>query len=118
MGGLALSLFHYKGVDTMIFYGTPDMLVRLNKAQNRRLKFFRFDSEGRYQTDNERLIKVLKTKFKHDPVDKESVINIVKPDEENRTSEIILKHCKKCEFTCENQGDLLAHYRSAHPKKG
>jgi hypothetical protein len=27
-----------------------------------------------------------------------------------------LRHCKKCDFTCENQGELLAHYREAHPK--
>ena len=27
-----------------------------------------------------------------------------------------LRHCKKCDFTCENQGELLAHYREKHPK--
>jgi hypothetical protein len=24
------------------------------------------------------------------------------------------KHCKKCTFTCDNQGELLAHYRNEH----
>ncbi len=27
-----------------------------------------------------------------------------------------LRHCKKCDFTCETQGQLLAHYRDTHPK--
>jgi hypothetical protein len=30
--------------------------------------------------------------------------------------EIKLKRCKKCDFTCDNQGELLAHYRESHPK--
>lgn len=29
-----------------------------------------------------------------------------------------LRHCKKCDFTCETQGQLLAHYRQFHPKGG
>lgn len=28
-----------------------------------------------------------------------------------------LRHCKKCDFTCESQGELLKHYREAHPKE-
>ena len=24
--------------------------------------------------------------------------------------------CKKCDFTCTSQGDILAHYRKSHPK--
>ena len=31
-------------------------------------------------------------------------------------SEISLRHCKKCDFTCETQGQLLAHYREFHSK--
>lgn len=26
-------------------------------------------------------------------------------------------NCKKCDFKTENQGDLLVHYRTEHPKK-
>jgi hypothetical protein len=33
------------------------------------------------------------------------------------TEGINIRHCKKCDFTCENQGQLLAHYREAHPKE-
>jgi ribosomal protein S4 len=28
------------------------------------------------------------------------------------------RHCKKCDFTCETQGELLKHYRECHPKEG
>lgn len=28
-----------------------------------------------------------------------------------------LRHCKKCDFSCDNQGDLLKHYREAHPNR-
>ena len=30
--------------------------------------------------------------------------------------EIALRHCKKCDFTCETQGELLKHYRESHAK--
>ena len=32
------------------------------------------------------------------------------------SEETTLRHCKKCDFTCETQGQLLAHYREKHPK--
>lgn len=32
------------------------------------------------------------------------------------TAEKTERHCRKCDFTCENQGELLAHYREKHPK--
>ena len=32
------------------------------------------------------------------------------------TTATVLRHCKQCDFTCENQGDLLRHYREKHPK--
>lgn len=31
-------------------------------------------------------------------------------------TEITLRHCKKCDFTCETQGELLRHYRELHGK--
>ena len=31
---------------------------------------------------------------------------------------IKLKHCKKCDFTCDNQSLLLKHYKEQHPKGG
>ena len=29
---------------------------------------------------------------------------------------VSLRQCKKCDFACESQGDLLRHYREQHPK--
>lgn len=91
----------------MIFYSEPNMLVRINKniASNRRLKSFRFDSEGKFETENPRLINALKRRFKYD-------IEVVAEEKEET-----LKHCKKCDFTSTNQGELLKHYREEHPKK-
>jgi ribosomal protein S4 len=34
------------------------------------------------------------------------------------TEEAAQRHCKKCDFTCETQGELLKHYRECHPKEG
>ena len=31
---------------------------------------------------------------------------------------VTLRHCKKCDFTCDNQGDLMRHYATVHPKGG
>ena len=33
-----------------------------------------------------------------------------------KCAETTLRHCKKCDFTCETQGELLKHYRDFHPK--
>ena len=40
----------------------------------------------------------------------------IEAEEVEIKSEISLRHCKKCEFTCETQGQLLAHYREFHSK--
>lgn len=82
----------------MIFYGEPNMLVRISKQSPRNLRHFRFDNEGKYETDNPRLIRLLKRRFEYD-------------------EEKPLKQCKKCDFTCDNQGELLQHYKNVHPKK-
>lgn len=38
------------------------------------------------------------------------------PHETETIDEVSLRHCKKCDFTCETQGELLRHYREIHPK--
>ena len=44
------------------------------------------------------------------------------PAETKETAEPIeettQRHCKKCDFTCETQGQLLRHYREFHAKEG
>ena len=38
------------------------------------------------------------------------------PQETEIIDESTVRHCKKCDFTCETQGELLKHYREIHPK--
>ena len=38
------------------------------------------------------------------------------PQETETIDESTVRHCKKCDFTCETQGELLRHYREIHPK--
>ena len=97
----------------MRFKAEPNLYVRLNNKYVQRStgkKGFYFDSEGIYETNNELMIKVLSQNF---TIDEQP-----EPKEENNVQgeEIKLKHCKKCEFTCETQVEILKHYRVEHPK--
>ena len=38
------------------------------------------------------------------------------PQETETIDDVSTRHCKKCDFTCETQGELLRHYREIHPK--
>ena len=42
--------------------------------------------------------------------------NVVEAEEVEITVEKTLRHCKKCDFTCDNQGVLMKHYAEKHPK--
>lgn len=46
---------------------------------------------------------------KNEPIPQE-----VEPIEEDKPA--TLRQCKKCDFACESQGELLKHYREEHPK--
>lgn len=49
----------------MKFYGEPNQLVRVNKkGKLRRVRDFRFNENGVYETDNPHLINALKRRFK------------------------------------------------------
>lgn len=51
------------------------------------------------------------------PIEAEEVEIISNSTEETEIkTEITLRHCKKCDFTCETQGELLRHYRELHGK--
>lgn len=51
------------------------------------------------------------------PIGEKTEIPVSKTQTETEISEeTTLRHCKKCDFTCETQGQLLAHYRENHPK--
>jgi hypothetical protein len=83
----------------MKFYGKSNMLVTDSRKDNKPL--FRFDKNGEFVTEDERLIKRLKQHFKY---------------EDNAKSDSI--NCKKCDFSCSNRGELMAHYKKEHPKEG
>lgn len=53
------------------------------------------------------IVQIANTTFAEKPIEAEEV---------EITAEKTLRHCKKCDFTCDNQGELLAHYREKHPK--
>jgi len=85
----------------MKFYSEPNHAVmerKVNKQTNTPFSkvLFSFDEKGEYETTDEKLISKLKQHFKY--------------DEENK------KHCKKCDFICDNHGELLQHYRT-HKKE-
>ena len=44
-------------------------------------------------------------------------IELEEPKEEKKLPADGFYNCKKCDFKTENQGDLLVHYRTEHPKK-
>jgi hypothetical protein len=97
----------------MKYKSEPNLYVKINNKYVQRVtgkKGFSFDSDGVYETDNELLIKVLSQNF---TIDEQS-------NEENNSQgeEIKLKNCKKCEFTCKTQGEILKHYKEDHPKEG
>ena len=87
---------------------------------------FRFDNKGEFITDDDLIIERAKTHFDYIEMKVETVGKRVKV--ETSTPTIIItsniekvegKHkCKKCEFSTDNQGELMAHYRSDHPKGG
>lgn len=76
----------------MKFYGSPNESVMTARRINRvitRIPLFTFDEKGEYETTDEKLIEKLKLHFKYDQ-----------------------RHCKKCDFACENQGELMSHYKT------
>ena len=101
----------------MKFYGLPNMGVYERKTRrdiikNKRPKLiFRFDEHGEYVTEDVELIEKLKRKFRYDEIEIENKEIEIK-------SENSLRHCKKCDFTCDTQGQLLKHYREEHTKGG
>lgn len=79
--------------------GEPNLTVRFNPPIGT-LKHVKFDENGEFTTDNERVIARFKHKFDSVPVKQEQF------------------SCKKCDFATDNRGLLMAHYRSDHPKEG
>jgi len=93
----------------MRFKAEPNLYVRFSLPLQRALgkKGFYFDAEGRFETEIPVLVKALSRQFE---IDSDEIENKV-------DSTDAIRRCKKCDFTCDNQGELLAHYRKNHPKK-
>jgi hypothetical protein len=106
------------------FFGTPLKEI-LSKTTHKVM--FRFDTKGEFITDDPEIIKRALGFFdyiemKAEPVGGKVAKTHTTPamvitinGQENKEEK---KHCKKCNFTCDNQGELLAHYRDIHPKEG
>lgn len=85
----------------MKVYGQPLEVVNTwqrHGAKRKLVVLFQFDENGEHEIDEKRLDSDMLDRIKQN----------------FKTGE--LKHCKKCDYTCENQGDLLAHYRTKHKR--
>jgi len=94
----------------MKFKAEPGLYVKFTNKYIQRAtgkKGMYFDANGEYETDNPVLIKALTPLF---AVVEEEFI------EEPKEEKPIL-YCKKCDFTCDNHGLMMSHYRTQHPKK-
>lgn len=86
----------------MKFYGKPNELVthytynRFKKKQMRS-QLAQFDESGEYETEDTKMIELLKPHFKY-------------------CDKSLKFKCKLCDFETDNKGELLAHYRKYHPK--
>lgn len=88
----------------MKFYAEPNLhIIRSRMVGNREehYELCLFDENGELESEEKEVIRQLINIYRHE----ETII--AKP----------MKNCKKCKFECETQGDLLAHYKLAHPKK-
>lgn len=100
------------------FKGTPNMLVVLNPPIGT-IKHVRFDVNGEFNTENERMIQRFHHKFDSIPTNKppsEELTDDVEYQDHGQSSAKQYK-CDKCDFTSENKGVLLAHKKSEHPKE-
>jgi len=50
------------------------------------------------------------------PCEKPDDITTFDEKTEEADKGVTLRHCKKCDFTCENQSEMMRHYRDFHPK--
>lgn len=109
----------------MKFKAPPNHVIRVvTPAIQRALgrKYIFFDENGELETEKPLLIKVL-ARVAERPDSLISIVESDTPETENNADasaetgdEIKLLHCKKCDFTSDNWGELMAHYRADHPK--
>jgi hypothetical protein len=95
----------------MKFKGTPNLLVRITKPRRGEVKHFSFDENGIYETENPFTIMRLRAQYEEvkEEINLEKSVKVAVQGEK-------IKHCKKCDFTCKTQGELLKHHKTEHPK--
>jgi hypothetical protein len=82
----------------MKYFGQPGMsIIDYDNLKT----VFRFDESGEFETDDVKLIAWMKKNK-----------NFIRCEEAGEFK------CKKCGFTTDNKGELMAHYRKDHPKGG
>lgn len=109
----------------MIFIGPPNQYVRFSSKLIIRLtgkKGFYFDENGKHETDNDLLCRVLKQHFEVEEIkeikeiEEAKEVNEVNSVTDDKPIEEKTFKCKKCSYETENRGELLAHYRN-HKKE-
>lgn len=102
------------------FKGPPHMLVTLNPPIGN-IKRVRFDANGEFSTENERVIKRFHHRFDSLPASKGTEEQAIEGIEEGDQldSREPLKHyrCNQCDFSSENKGVLLSHKKENHQKE-
>jgi hypothetical protein len=100
----------------MKFFGEPGLIVN-DSETNRPL--FKFDENGEFDTKDfmlefeKKLIDRIKVYFRHEEMpEAEAVVDNV-----TRVVETPEFKCKKCNEVFTNQGEFLAHHRTAHKKE-
>lgn len=91
------------------------MLVNRRVKNMVTLKFetkpiFKFDENGKFETEDQGLIKRLLPYFDHE---ENEIVNCNGNGYSNNENKF---KCKKCGQECESKGLLLAHYRIKHKK--
>ncbi|OMF38775.1 hypothetical protein BK133_00800 [Paenibacillus sp. FSL H8-0548] len=101
------------------FIGEPHLLVNV-KPPIGTIKHIRFDANGEFITGNELLILRMHHRFDSVPAVGSEPSEEMTDDLElqiNEFTETKQYICKKCDFTTAGKGDLMVHYRQAHPKE-
>lgn len=95
----------------MKYFSTPNChIIDYDKCK----EVFCFNENGEFETTDEKIIQFMK---KNKNFIRREESQKIKVAATGASKEIELKQCKKCKFTCENQGDLMQHYKKIHPKK-
>ena len=85
-------------------------------------KVFQFDNNGEFETEDKSIIEFMRKYKGHIKCENNAIVSEkieVKEEVEEKEEikqEIKEYKCKKCDYTTDNKGLLLAHYRQSHKK--